>query len=87
MTSCMFLSEKLQKRTFDLVSNAYTSIRAEDLAKLMGITREAALSGWCCSFTAYIYSVIQSSFEMFRLKNDGNSDLQETVSERKLCMV
>nr|XP_058973697.1 COP9 signalosome complex subunit 8-like [Pocillopora verrucosa] len=45
------LTEKLQKRTFDLVSNAYTSIRAEDLAKLMGITREAALSaavtsGW-----------------------------------------
>lgn len=45
------LTEKLQKRTFDLVSNAYTSIRAEELAKLMGITREAALSaavtsGW-----------------------------------------
>lgn len=45
------LTEKLQKRTFDLVSNAYTSIRAEGLAKLMGITREAALSaavtsGW-----------------------------------------
>ena len=41
----MLLLEKLQKRTFDLVSNAYTSIRADDLAKLMGITADAAVSG------------------------------------------
>ncbi|KAJ7382772.1 COP9 signalosome complex subunit 8 [Desmophyllum pertusum] len=45
------LQEKLQKRAFDLVSNAYTSIRADDLASLMGITTEAAVSaavsgGW-----------------------------------------
>lgn len=45
------LQEKLQKRVFDLVSNAYTSIRAEDLASLMGVTTEAAVSaavssGW-----------------------------------------
>ena len=37
--------EKLQKRAFDLVSNAYTSIRAEDLARLMGVKTEAAVSG------------------------------------------
>ena len=37
--------EKLEKRAFDLVSNAYTSIRAEDLARLMGVTTEAAVSG------------------------------------------
>ena len=37
--------EKLQKRAFDLVSNAYTSIRADDLALLMGVNTEAAISG------------------------------------------
>ena len=37
--------EKLQKRAFDLVSNAYTSIRAEDLARLMGVKTEVAVSG------------------------------------------
>lgn len=47
-------SEKLRKRAFDLVSNAYTSIRAEDLARLMGVTTEAAVSGeW-----SMLYSVI-----------------------------
>ncbi|XP_068752314.1 COP9 signalosome complex subunit 8-like [Montipora capricornis] len=45
------LQEKLQRRAFDLVSNAYTSIRADDLALLMGVTTEAAVnaavsSGW-----------------------------------------
>lgn len=45
------LQEKLQKRAFDLVSNAYTSIRAEDLARLMGVKTEVAVnaavsSGW-----------------------------------------
>lgn len=37
--------EKLRKRAFDLVSNAYTSIRAEDLARLMGVKTEVAVSG------------------------------------------
>ena len=37
--------ERLQKRAFDLVSNAYTSIRADDLASLMGVTTETAVSG------------------------------------------
>ena len=37
--------EKLQRRVFDLVSNAYTSIRADDLASLMGVSTEAAVSG------------------------------------------
>lgn len=37
--------EKLQKRAFDLVSNAYTSIRAEDLARLMGVKTEVAVNG------------------------------------------
>ncbi|XP_078344909.1 COP9 signalosome complex subunit 8-like isoform X2 [Oculina patagonica] len=45
------LEEKLRSRAFDLVSKAYTSIQAEDLARLMGITTEAAVSaavssGW-----------------------------------------
>ncbi|CAH3024828.1 unnamed protein product [Porites evermanni] len=45
------LQEKLQRRVFDLVSNAYTSIRADDLASLMGVSTEAAVSaavssGW-----------------------------------------
>ena len=37
--------EKLRKRAFDLVSNAYTSIRAEDLARLMGVKTDVAVSG------------------------------------------
>ncbi|XP_044183663.1 COP9 signalosome complex subunit 8-like [Acropora muricata] len=45
------LQEKLQKRAFDLVANAYTSIRADNLALLMGVTPEAAINtavsnGW-----------------------------------------
>lgn len=45
------LQERLQKRAFDLVANAYTSIRADNLALLMGVTPEAAINtavsnGW-----------------------------------------
>ena len=48
--------EKLQRRVFDLVSNAYTSIRADDLASLMGVSTEAAVSG------KFIISLITVSY-------------------------
>ena len=48
--------EKLQRRVFDLVSNAYTSIRADDLASLTGVSTEAAVSG------KFIISLITVSY-------------------------
>ena len=49
--------EKLQRRVFDLVSNAYTSIRADDLASLMGVSTDAAVSG------KFINSLITVSYK------------------------